>query len=193
MRMCITFILICLSTNIGCKSINSSTNQKIRKEYFIFRIQDIYEHGQIDDEVNFYGLMETNGENLKLIIEANYKSKYDFYEAISKKANAKCILNYWSKYWKNSCDVGKINMATISEEDSTSNKRLIEELENRENYSYKKIEINNTTDYKVKLQIGILKVQQLQHCIVYGPGLCGLKSDSVIILKNFDFIKTSSL
>jgi hypothetical protein len=175
-------------TLFSCVSKNTpptSTN-----EYFIVSAQDEYKQARIDSNVKFYCLLYTKEKRMKEILNNLYASRYSFYDTICNTEQAKCILNYWGKYWTSSCSIGKLNLTHFSLEDSVTNSSIIQKLQNRANYSYKNLNIGSNDFLHVGLYIGVAKVKSLEYCKIFDRGFCDLPSDTVIILKpGFDMTK----
>jgi hypothetical protein len=182
-----TFIAVLIFTILvlhGCLSKKISATSVDTKEYFILSVQDKFKDSNINNDVNFYCLLYINETELKKVLNNLYVSRYSFYDTLCNNANAKCILNYWEKYWTNSCAMGKLNQTLFSLEDSAINSITVKKLQNRLNYSYKDLSINSKDILQIGLHVGIAKAKSLECCKILEKSFCDLPSDTIVILKH---------
>lgn len=176
----IFFILILLG---GCLIGKKQLNAKENKECYLLKIHSSFDKKM--DSGAFYCLLETTKGKLEYELNRTYNTKYDFYDTLRYRLNAKCVLDYGEKYWQNSCEIGKLSYAKVSStQDSIWNANLLLEMQNDSNYSFKFISI--VKPLKTGLYVGVSRMKACEFCTVLtNLSLCILpEMDSIVILKN---------
>jgi hypothetical protein len=179
------FLVFFISTLfVGCNASKNNSTGKEKNSFFILKIQSAFEQ-KIDPE-EFYCFIELKEEEIQFILNQKYNSKYDFYDTLRFRANAKCILDYGEKYWENSCRNKKFNVSK-SKDILTDETNIIGKLKNNKNYSFNFYNIENPLG--TILYIGISPLKVIEFCNVYSTNfVCGLpRMDSVLILKKIQF------
>jgi hypothetical protein len=169
---------------IGCALSKKEISSKEKTSFFLLKIYSAFER-KIDPE-EFYCIIESKKSEILYILNQKYITKYDFFDTLRLKLNAKCVLNYGEKYWENSCKAHRYNISVISE-NLTNEKLILSKIKNNSNYNFNFYNVENPLG--TSLYVGISNLQDIEFCtIACANYVCRIpEMDSIIVLKKLTF------